>query len=216
MTTSTKTIRILVAEDDTAVREGFIAMLETVEDFEVVAEAGCAESAIALALEHRPDVILMDLGMPATGEELGGLEAVEKIRKSWAEAKILIISNYSATERVYRAIRLGAIGYLLKQCHFEEFQRAIYSVNQGICYMHSEALTKLTERIYQDGLDQLLNAKEIEVIRLSSKGFDTNEVANRMCVSLSTVKNNWSSIIAKLSAKNKPHAIEIARERGLI
>jgi DNA-binding NarL/FixJ family response regulator len=214
MTTTTNPIRLLIAEDDISVREGFISMLESVDGFEVVAEAECATSAISLSLEHRPDVILMDLGMPAIGSDLGGLEAVEQIRQNWAEAKILVLSNHKSSERIYRAIRLGASGYILKLCSFEEIQKAIHSVYQGTCYMAPEVLNKLTERIYQDGTDQLLSAKEIEVIRIASKGFEAEEVASRMNISLSSVKIHWGNIISKLKAKNKVQAIDIARERG--
>jgi DNA-binding NarL/FixJ family response regulator len=214
MSNTTNPIRLLIAEDDTSVREGFISMLESVDSFEVIAEAECATSAITLALKHRPDVILMDLGIPAIGEDLGGLEAVDQIRQNWAEAKILVLSNHRSCERIYRAIRLGASGYLLKICSFEEIQKAIHSVHQGICYMAPEVLNKLTERIYQDGMDQLLSAKEIEVIRIASKGLEAEEVANCMNISLSSVKIHWSNIISKLKAKNKVQAIDIARERG--
>lgn len=210
-------IRLLVAEDDVSVRQGYVSMLEDEDDLKIVGEAGCAKTAVEASLSLRPEVILMDLAMPAQNEELvGGIEAVAEICTRWPEAKILVLTNHSGDELIYRAMRKGALGYLLKRSLFDEVLLAIRTVAQGKTYMSGEVLNKLRERIFNDGIDQLLTDKETALMRLTARGVELEEAADVLNISVSTAKACWASVTAKLKARGKFQAISNARERGFI
>lgn len=206
---------MLLAEDDASVRSGYKTMFED-EGLQVVGEADSAETAIEKTLLLRPDVVLMDLSMPTMGTEMGGLEAVKGICQVWPDAKILVLTNHGGDERVLKVLRAGAMGYVVKRCSFDEILAAVKKVAGGDCHITSEMMNVLRARIMAEGTDATLERREVELIRLTSKGNPPEMVSNELGISTSLFKQIWRDILAKLGVENKFQAIDVARMRGFI
>jgi two-component system, NarL family, response regulator LiaR len=208
-------LRLLLAEDDASVRSGYKTMFED-EGLQVIAEADSAETAIEKTLLHRPDVVLMDLSMPTTGTEMGGLEAVKGICEHWQDAKILVLTNHGGDERVLKVLRAGAMGYVVKRCSFDEILAAVRKVATGDCHVTTEMMNELRVRIMREGTDSSLEKREAELIRLTSKGIPSEMIAIELNISTSLMKQIWRDILTKLGVENKFRAIDVARIRGFI
>src|SRR6267154_1895996 len=137
------TIRIMVIDDQAVVRQGFVALINTVSDMSVVAEGTNGRQAIDLYRLHRPDVTLMDLRMP----ELGGVEAITAIRKEFPDARLVVLTTYDGDEDIYRSLQAGARGYLLKDVFFEELETAIRTVHAGSRHIPAAIAERLVERM---------------------------------------------------------------------
>ncbi|NJL49681.1 MAG: response regulator transcription factor [Leptolyngbyaceae cyanobacterium SM2_5_2] len=200
-------IRVMIADDHPALREGLSALLERQADLQVVAMAADGEEAIALVDTHQPDVILMDLRMP----RLEGADAVATICTQWPEARIIILTTYDGDEDIYRALRAGAKGYLLKDAPCEELFTAIRQVHRGQKYIMSQVAQKLTDRVQSSELTE----RELEVLQLLVQGNTNRDISAALCVAEGTVKFHVRNILDKLGACDRTQAVTIALKRGL-
>ncbi|WP_054944912.1 response regulator transcription factor [Novosphingobium sp. KN65.2] len=201
-------IRILLVDDHVLFREGVRAVLSTQEDMQVVGEADDGAGAIAEYARLRPDIVLMDLQMA----EIQGLEAISAIRESDPDARIIVLTTYSGDSRAIKALRAGAVGYLLKASLRKQLLDAVRSVHLGGKHLDASVATSIAMHV----LDDPLIEREIEVLSLASKGNSNRQVASRLRLSEETVKGHMKSIFSKLDAADRTHAVTIAIKRGLI
>ncbi len=206
-------IRLLLADDHRMLRETLKrSMLD--EGFEVVAEASDGQEAVTLATEHRPDVVLMDVTMP----EMDGVEATRQITDLAPEVRVVILTMHADQDVVAAAIRAGAVGYLVKDCSFEEVAATIRgAMSTDTDVTPQIAATMLAEaRDLSDGGDSVVSKREIEVLQLIADGCSTPEVAEQLFISQKTVKNHLASIYAKLDARDRTQAVLQAVRMGIV
>ena len=201
-------IRIMVIDDQAVVRQGFVALINTVSDMVVVAEGTNGRQAIELYRQHRPDVTLMDLRMP----ELGGVEAIVAIRKEFRDARLIVLTTYDGDEDIYRSLQAGAQGYLLKDMFFEELEDAIRKVRAGSRWIPAQVAERLAERMGTSDL----TGREIEVLEQIVAGNSNKEIAKRLNISEATVKSHINSILSKLGVTDRTQAATTALQRGLV
>jgi two-component system, NarL family, response regulator len=202
------TLRVLVVDDHPVVRDGLASMLETQNDIEVVGQAANGASAVAAYAALRPDVLLLDLRMP----KMDGFEAATRVIAADPAAQILIMTTYDGDEDIFRCLRLGAKGYLVKDAPFEEILAAIRVVGAGRQYISHQVAAKALRRSAQTGLTQ----RELDVLPLIAEGRSNKEIARRLNMSEETVKSHVKAILAKLDAISRTDAVTIAVRRGLI
>src|SRR5712675_2559679 len=202
------TIRIMVIDDQAVVRQGFVALVNTVADMVVVAEGTNGQQAIELYRLHRPDVTLMDLRMP----ELGGVEAIVAIRKEFRDARLIVLTTYDGDEDIYRSLQAGAQGYLLKDMFFEELEEAIRKVHGGSRRIPAQVAERLAERMGSSDL----TARETEVLEQIVAGHSNKAIATRLNISEATVKSHINSILSKLGVNDRTQAATTALQRGLV
>lgn len=211
-------IRILIVDDHPVVRDGMAMMLSTQPDFTVVGQAATGRQSLQLAGEFQPDVICLDLEMP----EMDGVQVLEALQQSDLEAHVIVFTAYDDDERILAAVRLGARGYLLKGSPREELFRAIRVVNQGGSLLEPLVVTRLMDRLVQEGspispkLPETLTAREMEVLSMLALGKTNREIAGELFVTERTVKFHVSSILGKLNASNRTEAVSIATRQGLV
>jgi DNA-binding NarL/FixJ family response regulator len=205
------TIRILLADDHPVVRDGLAAMLATQADFEVIGEAGTGAEAVTQAARLRPDVVLMDLEMPA----LDGIEAIRLLRAADPAVQVVVLTAFDTDERIVGALQAGAQGYLLKGAPRAEIFAAIRTVSAGGALIPPVVASKLLRQVRAAEHPDALTAREREVLGLVAAGLANGEIAARLSISERTVKFHVSSLLAKLGAKNRTQAVRLARERGL-
>lgn len=208
MTVTATKIRVLIVDDHPVVREGLRAVLELRADCEVVGEAANGRAAIEGYDRHRPDVIIMDLRLPV----LGGVEAIEAIRRLDPQARIIAITSYGGDVEIRRAIDAGALGLLLKGASGEELAEAVRRVHDGRPYIAADAADEL--RGSEDAPS--LTRRETEVLRLMAEGLRNHEIAASLALSLGTVKVHVNRILEKLDAIDRTEAVTRALRRGLI
>jgi DNA-binding NarL/FixJ family response regulator len=201
-------IRIMTVDDHPLLRRGIATLIEAEADMELVAEACDGEEAIAQFRLHRPDVTLMDLQMP----NVNGTEAISRIRSEFPDAKILVLSTYAGDVQVLRAIKAGARGYLLKGNVRTELLEAIRTVHAGRKRIPPEIAAVLADH----AADDQLSSREIDVLRLIGAGNANKQIADRLAIGETTVKNHISNILSKLGANDRSHAVTIALKRGII
>jgi two-component system NarL family response regulator len=201
-------IKIMVIDDQAVVRQGFVALINTVSDMVVVAEGTNGQQAIELYRLHRPDVTLMDLRMP----ELGGVEAIVAIRKEFPEARLIVLTTYDGDEDIYRSLQAGAQGYLLKDMFFEELEDAIRKVHAGARRIPAQVAERLAERMGSSDL----TGREIEVLEQIVAGNSNKAIAQRLNISEATVKSHINSILSKLGVSDRTQAATTALQRGLV
>jgi DNA-binding NarL/FixJ family response regulator len=201
-------IRIIVVDDQSVVRQGFVALINTVSDMEVVAEGINGEQAIELYRQHKPDVMLIDLRMPV----IGGVEAITKIRQKFPEARLIVLTTYDGDEDIYRSLQAGAKGYLLKDMFFEELETAIRSVHAGARRIPAVIAERLAERMSGSALTD----RELEVLELIVKGQSNKEIAKSLTISEATVKSHINSLLSKLGVTDRTQAATTALQRGLV
>jgi len=209
-----KPIRILLAEDQTLMRQGLKTILDLESGFQVVGEAGDGTTAVKLALELRPDIILMDVQMPGQN----GVEATAAICKAWHEAKIIILTTFDRDDYVFAGVRAGAVGYLLKDLPAPKLIETIRAVQFGEVFIQPEIASRaLRATLHPTGeLIEPLSDREREVLVMLAQGIANKEIADKLHIAEGTVKNHVSNILGKLQAQNRTQAADIARKRGLI
>ncbi len=207
-----KVIRILLADDHPVVRDGLAAMLATQPDFAVVGEAGTGAEAVAEAARLRPDVVLMDLEMPA----LDGIEAIRRLRAADPATQVVVLTAFDTDERIVGALQAGAQGYLLKGAPRAEIFAAIRTVSAGGALIPPVIASKLLRQVRAAEHPDALTARETEVLGLVAAGLANREIAARLSIRERTVKFHVSSILSKLGATNRTQAVRLARERGLV
>lgn len=208
-------IRILVADDHGIVRKGICALLQTEADLTVVGEARNGQEAITQALRLQPDVILMDLVMP----EVDGLEAIRRILAQQPAARILVLTSFAGDEKVFPAIRAGAVGYLLKDAEPTELIRAIHQVHHGESSLHPSIARRLLAELSappgQDPTFETLTQREREVLQFVARGHSNREIADRLGIGETTVRTHMSSILNKLKLSNRTQVALFALREGL-
>ncbi len=208
MSTGPSSIRIMTVDDHPLLRQGIAAIIKTQPDMELVAEACDGEEAVAQFRRHRPDVALMDLQMP----NVNGTEAISRIRSEYPDAKILVLSTYAGDVQVLRALKAGARGYLLKGNVRTELLEAIRTVHAGRKRIPPEIAAELADH----AADDALSSREIDVLRLIAAGNGNKQIADKLCIGETTVKNHISNILSKLGANDRTHAVTIGLQRGII
>jgi len=200
-------IRILVAEDHGIVRQGIVSILQLQDDFQVVAEARNGVEAVALHAEHQPDITLIDLRMP----KLEGVDAITQIRKNCPDACVIILTTYDTDEDIYRGLQAGARGYLFKDADFEELINAVRTVHGGQRYIPGNVALKLAERLESGDLTE----RELEILKLITKGKTNQEIASTLGISTGTVRFHVNNILSKLDVRDRTQAAIVALKRGL-
>ena len=209
-----KPIRILLAEDQTLMRQGLKTILDLESGFRVVGEAGDGTTAVKLALELRPDIILMDIQMPGQN----GVEATAAICQAWPEAKIIILTTFDRDDYVFAGVRAGAVGYLLKDLPAPKLIETIRAVQSGEVFIQPEIASRALRATLHptDELIEPLSDREHEVLVMLAQGIANKEIADKLHIAEGTVKNHVSNILGKLQAQNRTEAADIARRRGLV
>lgn len=205
--------RIVLADDHAVVRKGFRLILNQEPDLEVIAEAGNGREAVRLALELRPDVLIMDISMP----DMAGVEATRQIRESCPDCHILILSMHKDPVYVRESLRAGARGYLLKESIDEDLLRAVRAVAEGGGFLSPE-ISRAVLDDYQQTTDpfDLLTAREREVLQLLADGKVAKEVATALDVSMFTVDAHRGRIMKKLGLRSSTELVKFAMRKGLI
>ena len=209
-------IRILIADDHPIVRQGMEVVLGAQADFDLVAQASNGQEAIQLAQETQPDVIIMDLQMPVKD----GLTAIEEINLSGSTAQILVLTSFPDDEKVFAAIQVGAVGYLLKDSSPEQLLDAICTVNRGESALPPSIARKLMQEVRRSSNLPLsadpLTPREIEVLKCLAQGSTNREIAQQLNVSVRTVTTHVRNILDKLHLANRTQAALYAVEHGII
>lgn len=202
-------IRILVADDHAIVRQGLVALLEQEPDLSVVAQASDGQEAVTMFCQHLPDVVLMDLRMP----QMDGVAAITAIcAEEFANARIVVLTTYDGDEDIYRGLRAGAKGYVLKDAEPDQLFAAIRTVFAGKKFIPPTVGAKLAERME----NPQLSARELEVIRLIVEGNSNPQIATLLHISESTVKFHINNILCKLGVSDRTKAVISALKRGIV
>ncbi len=208
-------IRILIADDHAIVREGLRTLITAKPGLELVGEAADGEEAVVLARSLAPDVILLDMIMPRKD----GLEAIRAIKAENPQARILVLTSFSDDDKVFAAIKAGALGYLLKDSSPQQLLQAIRDVHQGQPTLHPTVALKLIRELNQpSGLplsEEPLSERELETLRLVAQGLANQEIADKLSISERTVGKHVSNILDKLHLANRTQAALYALRRGL-
>ncbi len=211
-----ETIKILIVDDHTVVRDGLAVMLGRLEDFAVVGEAKNGLEAVEKAHELQPDVILMDLRMP----ELDGVEAMRRIRVEDPEVKFIVLTTFDTDEYIFDAIEAGAKGYLLKDASREDLFEAVRAVHRGESLIQPGVAARVLDRFaqlsHQAAAPDALSEREAGVLRLMAQGAANKEIAASLSISESTVKTHVANIFQKLEVTNRTEAVTKAMARGII
>ncbi|MCP4678964.1 MAG: response regulator transcription factor [Deltaproteobacteria bacterium] len=208
-------IRILVVDDHTLVREGLCRLLDSEANFEVVAQTGSGRDAVRLCEKLKPNVVILDYKLP----DIDGLETTEQIVQLKTGARILILTMYANEEYAIRVIRAGAAGFLVKGASTDELLKAVRKVVGKGTYVSPAILEKMTERMtlpLEETPESVLSNREMQVLVQLSRGATSREVAEDLCLSLSTVETYRSRILEKLNLRNNSDITRFAIRRGLI
>ena len=201
-------IRILIVDDHPILREGIAAVIERQEDMALVGEATNGQEAIEGFRMHRPDVTLMDLQMP----EMSGIDAILAIRREFSNARIVVLTTFQGDVQALRAFKAGACGYLLKNMLRKELVDTIRTVHAGRRRIPPEVAAELAEHCIEDTLTE----REVDILERVAKGNSNKIVASQLQISEATVKYHLKSILSKLGANDRTHAVTIALKRGFI
>jgi DNA-binding NarL/FixJ family response regulator len=208
MNTGPTLIRILAVDDHPMLREGIASLIASQSDMELVAEASTGREALEQFRNHRPDLTLMDLQMP----DMDGIEAMIAIRGEFPEARFIIFTTYKGDVQVLRALKAGAQAYLLKGLLRKELLETIRAVHAGQKRISPEAAAVLANHL----IDEALTPREIDVLRLIANGNANKLIGARLSITEETVKGYVKSILSKLGARDRTHAVTVALKRGII
>lgn len=213
--TETKTIRVLIADDHPIIRDSLRTLIATEPDLELIGEAVNGDEAVKKTDELRPNVILMDLVMPVKD----GLQAISEIKNIHPEISILVLTSFSDEDKVFPAIRAGALGYLLKDSSPQQLLKAIHDVYRGEVSLHPSIALQLIREINRPSdlppVDNPLSERELEVLKLVAQGLTNQEIATRLVLSEWTVRTHVRNILGKLHLANRTQAALFALREGL-
>jgi DNA-binding NarL/FixJ family response regulator len=204
----TEQIRIMVVDDHIVVRQGLVALLNTVPGLAVIAEASDGQEAVDAHRKHKPDVTLMDLRLP----KLGGADAISLIREESPGARIIVLTTFDGDEDIFRALQAGAKGYLLKGTDADELTAAIRTVYAGKSKIPAFVAEKLAERMGGPAL----TTRELEVLKRIVAGRSNKEIAGDLHISEATVKTHINSLLSKLNVNDRTQAATTALQRGIV
>lgn len=211
--------RILIADDHAMLREGMRNLIEQEKDFELVGEAADGEEAVRLATELKPDIIIMDIVMP----KLNGVEATKQIKQVSPSSALLILTAYSDIRYIVGLLEAGACSYLLKNSPAKEIVRAIRAVRSGESVLDPDVTRKLVQRLAsltrspgESKASGLLTAREMEILKLASRGISNKELSEKLFISLRTVKAHMTNIFNKLGCSSRTDAIIKGLKQGYI
>jgi DNA-binding NarL/FixJ family response regulator len=213
-------VRVVIADDQTVVREGLAAILSTDPEIEVVGLAGDGQQALELVAQMEPDLVLMDLKMPV----LNGVQTMRRLRRTHPEVPVLVLTTYAADDWVFDALQAGAAGYLLKDTRRDDLLAAIKGTAEGGSYlapaiagrvMH-QAVTAASLPAPAEPESEIFTERELQVLRLVAKGYRNPEIAQRLHLARGTVRNYVSMILQKLGVSDRTQAAIEALRRGLI
>jgi NarL family two-component system response regulator LiaR len=210
-------IRVLLAEDHVVVREGTRELIRREQDMEVVGEAGDGEEAVELATKLRPDVVIMDIAMP----KVNGIEATKRIKELYPATAVLILTAYDNEQYIFALLDAGAAGYLLKNVRRSELIDAVRAVYAGESVLHPVIARKVLERfrgakgrVGEEGTQDVLSEREMEVLHLASRGITNKDIAKELVVSVRTVQAHLGNIFNKLGVGSRTEAVLYALRRG--
>jgi two-component system NarL family response regulator len=203
----TTAIRVLIVDDHVIVQQGLATLINKEADMTVVGQANDGIEAIDLFRQLQPDITLMDLRMP----QMEGVEAITTICAEFNTARIIVLTTYDGDEDIYRGLRAGAKGYLLKDCKRNELRTAIRSVHSGQQYIPPHVGAKLAQRMSHPELTD----RELEILQLITQGMSNLEIGTALHITENTVKSNVNRILSKLGAKDRTQATIIALKRGI-
>ena len=211
----TKT-KILLADDHKVLRDGLRALLEGEDDMDVVAEAGTVDEAVAGAVKFKPDVIVMDLGMPGGS----GLDAIRRIRQMKLPVRIVVLSMHSGREVVMQVLQAGSDGYVPKSSAHTDLVQAIRTVHNGQRFLHPEATTTLVDELLdkreESKLVSILSERERDVLKLTAMGFTSREIGKQLALSPKTVDTYRERAMVKLNIDHRTDVIRFALRAGLL
>ena len=208
MSDQSSTIRVLIVDDHSIVRQGLATIINRDPEMTVIAQAEDGQQAIGCFSEYQPDVTLMDLRMP----QMGGVEAITAICAQFKPARIIVLTTYDGDEDIYRGLQAGAKGYLLKDTKPKELLNAIRMINRGQQYIPPEVGAKLVQRMSNPELSD----RELEVLRLIEQGMSNLDIATALTIGESNGKSHVNRILSKLGVSDRTQAVIIAVKRGIV
>ena len=203
-----KLIRVLAVDDHPLLQEGVAAVLAGEPDIELVAQACSGAEAIQMFRQYRPDITLMDLRMP----DMSGIDAISVIRAEFSDARFVVLTTYAGDVQAVQALKAGATGYLLKNMLRKDLTDTIRVVHAGKRRIPPEVATEIAEH----AADGTLTEREVEVLRRVGAGQSNKQIAAQLCITEGTVKAHMKSILPKLRAQDRTHAVMIAVKRGIL
>ena len=201
-------IRVLVVEDHNVVRQGLVALLNLVEDIQVVGEAADGEEAVVQFRSHHPDVTLIDLRLP----KLSGVEVIQRVRSETPQARFVVLTTYDGDEDIYRALKGGAKAYLLKGMTTEELITTIRAVHSGRSHIPAAIAERLAERMGTEDL----TPREFQVLEQIVAGKSNKEIATELAITEATVKTHINTLLGKLGVEDRTQAATAAIRRGIV
>ncbi len=217
----TESIKVFIADDNRLLREGLATMLAEEEGIVVVGAVASGSEAVEKIKELRPDVALIDIGMP----DKDGIEVTRALHEACPEVKVIVLGMLDLTEEIMACIEAGATGYILKESSFEELVETIRSVHKGESFCSPKMTASLFSRVAELASQRLpslppgsvkLTSRELEIINLIAEGLSNKEIAQRLFIASQTVKNHVHNILDKLQLHNRFEAVQYARERDLL
>lgn len=210
-------ITVLLVDDHKMVRQGVRAFLQSQADIEVVAEADSGETAVTLAAEHAPDVVLMDLVMPG----MDGVTATRQVKAQSPRTQIIMLTSYHQDEHIFPAIRAGALSYLLKDIDPAALAEAVRQAAQGEAVLHPRVAARVVQELHGSRQDSVnvfteLSDRELEVLRLIADGANNSSIAEQLVISEKTVKSHVSNILSKLHLADRTQAAVLAWREGVV
>jgi len=212
-----KPITVLLVDDHEVVRQGVRTFLEAHSEFMVVGEAESGRAAVALAEEHVPDVVLMDLIMP----EMDGVEATRQVKTISPRTQIVVLTSYHEDEHIFPALQAGAISYILKDVKMEQLADTIQRAAHGEVTLHPQVAARIIQELHGTKRDEInpfteLTDREMEVLKLIANGLSNSEIAGQLVISEHTVKGHVSNILSKLHLADRTQAAVYAWQKGVV
>ena len=210
-------VTVLLVDDHKVVRQGVRAFLQAQADIEVVAEADSGETAVTLAAEHAPDVVLMDLVMPG----MDGVAATRAVKAQSPRTQIIMLTSYHQDEHIFPAIRAGALSYLLKDIEPAALAEAVRQAAQGEAVLHPRVAARVVQELHGSRQESVnvfteLSERELEVLRLIADGANNSSIAEQLFISEKTVKSHVSNILGKLHLADRTQAAVLAWREGVV